>query len=55
VALNNAVEQLWTCSVSKRTKNVYETGFSHYKRFLLLNNINFVNNMPPVSEDKILR
>jgi hypothetical protein len=54
VALNNAVEQLWTWSVSKRATNVYETGFSHYKRFLLLNNINFVNTMPPISEDILI-
>lgn len=54
VELNKTVEQLWICSLSKKTQSVYGTGFAHYKRFLLLNNINFVDDLPPISEDNLI-
>ena len=55
VVLNNAVEQLWTHAVAKRTRSLYDIGFSHFIRFLLLNGIACISQqLPPISEDVLI-
>lgn len=52
--LNQAVELLWTRAIAKRTRNAYDVGFNHFKRFLLLNNVSFNDDFPPVSEEILI-
>ncbi|CAG2198720.1 unnamed protein product [Mytilus edulis] len=54
MVLKQTVEQLWTTSISKRTKDAYDIGFMHFKRYLLLNNVTFTNNLAPVSEEILI-
>jgi len=55
VELNRTVEHLWTHAVADRTRSLYNIGFSHFERFLLLNNFNYSSHfLPPVSEDILI-
>ncbi|CAC5395185.1 unnamed protein product [Mytilus coruscus] len=49
------VNKLWSNAVAMRTRAVYETGYNHFKTFLLLNGVNLNGNkLPPISEELLI-
>lgn len=55
VVLTNTVNKLWSNAVAMRTRAVYETGYNHFKTFLLLNGVNLNGNkLPPISEELLI-
>ncbi|CAG2232419.1 unnamed protein product [Mytilus edulis] len=55
VVLNETVKQLWTHAVANTTRSLYNIGFSHFVRFLLLNGITYnSHDLPLVSEDVLI-
>ncbi|CAG2232425.1 unnamed protein product [Mytilus edulis] len=55
VVLNETVKQLWTHAVANTTRSLYNIGFSHFVRFLLLNGITYnSHDLPLISEDVLI-
>lgn len=48
--MTRTIQHLWDNAVTRKTNSLYDIGFSHFKRFLLLNNAS-ISSPPPVSED----
>lgn len=55
VVLTEAITHLWQHSVKPRTRAAYNTGFTCFERFLLMNGISWsAQTLPPISEDILL-
>ena len=55
VELKQSVDDLWTHAIASNTRALYNTGYSHFERFLLLNGANIsLHKFPPVTEDILI-
>lgn len=53
--LKQSVDELWTHAIASKTRAMYNTGYSHFGRFLLLHGVNInIHKFPPVTEDILI-
>ena len=41
VELKQSVDNVWTHAIASKTRALYNTGYSHFERFLTLDGVNF--------------
>jgi hypothetical protein len=55
VELNQTVGKLWKHAVENKTRESYDVGYTHFERFILLNNVHLhASNLPPILEEILI-
>lgn len=53
--MNQTVKTLWKHAVANKTRESYNVGYTHFERFMLLNNVHLhADSLPPISEEILI-